>query len=222
MKHFCGILLFFYSSIVFSQLSTTNSFSSWGKTDVYVGFNQGAQPNLRNGRLNAYSGINTSFSVKNLPFNLNARISNEEFLSSKASYFRLSYNGVKYKSLDKRKSEYELAELNKEIGKLKDSLASLDAKVGYLKFKLDEKSLNSFNKLTGLNLNQPNLANQRFVIDSTSLNGNIKTEFERPDLQYIDSLNQLINTLNTSKTELENLLSKQLEEKTLLINKIQG
>jgi hypothetical protein len=114
--------------------------SSFGKSIIGIGSSNGVHPNFRFGNgSNFVSGsLNQDFSIKGIPINFSGRISNEPYITGRASYFRFSYQGVKMKKhfLDSLESMIRNLE-NEKQSKLQE-IYQLESKLGYLTFVLNE------------------------------------------------------------------------------------
>jgi hypothetical protein len=89
-------LICFVSVSYFSHAQ--QQFIRFGTTVLSTGISGGIQPNYRLGAGSTFlfGSLDQQITVKGLPFQFTGRLSNEPYLSGRASYFRLSYQGRSY------------------------------------------------------------------------------------------------------------------------------
>lgn len=113
---------------------------SFGNTTFGVGSSNGIHPNFRIGNgLNFVSGtLAQEFFIKGIPIQFSGRISNEPYITGRASYFRFSYQGAKMRKqhLDSLETSIHNLELKKQT-KLEE-VYQLESKLGYLYFVMKE------------------------------------------------------------------------------------
>lgn len=108
-----------------------------------VGISNGIQPNFRNeiSQLFYFGTLNSDFFVKNIPFSLRARISNEPFRAGQASFFKISFNPMMYKRYRINSLYDKLNDLKKIEKEKRDSLFLLESQISFLDQKIKEKKL---------------------------------------------------------------------------------
>ncbi|MNJ86430.1 hypothetical protein D3C87_39260 [compost metagenome] len=118
-------------------------FFSIGKTDIDLGVNAGVQSNFldKRGRMNHFMEVSTSFMVKNLPLTFQTRLSNEKYISGKPAYFRLSYDAAAKYRMRKAELEHEIGGIDVGIGEIKTDIYTLEGKLSYLDFLLEQYRL---------------------------------------------------------------------------------
>jgi hypothetical protein len=152
LVHKVFILLFLFS-FTFNVHSQSPLFS-FGNSTIGVISSNGIHPNFRVGNgSNFVSGsLTQDFYLKGIPIQLSGRISNEPYLTGRASYFRISYQGSKMKkqNLDTLERNIRNLEIAKHL-KLEE-IYDLESKLGYLNFILKEYP-------KGDSIPQPNIPN---------------------------------------------------------------
>lgn len=144
-KELTILLVVYLTTSVTLSHAQNNARSVFGESYfLSVGLSNGIQPNFRNevSQLFYFATLNSDFFVKNIPFSLRARISDEPFRAGQASYFKLSFNPAMYK-------RYKIADLQQEVAKLtqldkvkRDSLYAMEAQLSFLDQKINEQKLN--------------------------------------------------------------------------------
>lgn len=128
--------------------STHTPLFSIGRTDIDLGVNAGVQSNFmdKRGRMNHFMEVSTSFLFKNLPLTFQGRLSDEQYISGKPTYFRLSYDALAKYRMRKAELENEIGGINTDIGQIKTGIYALEGKISYLDFLLEQYRLLKGNK----------------------------------------------------------------------------
>ncbi len=115
-------------------------FLTFGPTTIGLGTTSGIQPNYRLGEGNnfLYGTLEQQFSVKGIPFQAVGRLSDEPYLSGRASYFRISYQGMAMKKQNLDSLQLKMAELEKQKLEKQQGVYDLEGKLSYLNFILLE------------------------------------------------------------------------------------
>lgn len=195
---------------VFSCFVSLNSFGqspfiSFGKTTLNIGTTSGVQPNYRLGEGSnfIYAGIEQEVAVKGIPLQLVGRWSDEPYISGRASYFRISYQGRRFQRQQMDSLSLKLKELEtQKLGKLEEVYA-LEGKLGYLNYiLLEQPQLDTLTKPT-------------FSLPDSLLlklpNGSI------PELEGLSPLQQSIALMNAA-IQLKQLEVKGLDSSMLSLN----
>ena len=206
--------------------------------DLRIGPTYGIHPNLRNEQPAGYYFIegNSSLTVVGLPFNFIFRKSNENLRYGRASYFKMSFDVQKFKSISAAKLENQLTALDSSIQADNAKLYLLKSKLSYLyqkKTELDAKLklakptnivpsfsidsltipnllIDSLNKFTPLNISDsvPNLS-YTTAAKKDSLFTNI--QFYQNSISTIEGN---LTELHTKKQKLQVLYSQILKKET--------
>jgi len=115
-------------------------FLTFGPTTIGLGTTSGIQPNYRLGEGNnfLYGTLEQQFSVKGIPFQMIGRLSDEPYLSGRASYFRISYQGMKMKKQNLDSLQVQIAQMEKQKLEKLEGVYGLEGKLSYLNFILLE------------------------------------------------------------------------------------
>lgn len=196
-------------------------------TNISFGPIYGLHPNLRNEYPTIYYFVegNTNFNVKDIPFKMSFRHSDEKLRSGKVNYFRLSLD---VQALQKRNvnSYRELSEeyLN-QIDFENQQLKILEGKLAYLhqkqkELKVTNQNQHKLSKKTSIDsLIIPELAlsldtsfnfNQKANIDSIDFNVNTPKLKSEND-SNLDTLHNIMNSVLKSKENIKNLEVKYSE-----------
>lgn len=208
MKILTLILFIGISSVLLAQEtdSLRAPFFSLGKTDIDLGANAGVQSNFldKRGRMNHFLEVSSSMMFRNIPLTFQGRLSNENYISGKPTYFRLSYDAVAKYRMRKAELEHEIGGLNVGIGEINKDIYALEGKISYLDFLLEQYQLlkgKNKGKVPEGNLEKPNIPDLNLP-DVSGKIPNIKIpDLKTPEKRKIDfeklnvdSINQTIST----------------------------
>jgi hypothetical protein len=175
-----------------------------------VGLSNGIQPNFRNevSQLFYFGTLNSDFFIKNIPFSLRARISDEPFRAGQSSYFKLSFNPAMYK-------RYKIADLQQEVAKLaqldkvkRDSLYAMEAQISFLDQKINEQK----SQLT----EQVAMPETNTTLAFDSLHKPTTNQLDQLNAE-MDKKSKLLQQLQTAVIAIQ----QQLTEKELALSNIQ-
>ncbi len=122
------------SGVFFNGYS--QQFISFGPTVIGVGTSGGVQPNYRlgSGSNFLFGSLEQQVSIKGLPFQFTGRVSDEPYLSGRASYFRFSYQGREFKRTNLDSLQANIGKLEaQKLAKLQ-GIYALEGKLSYLKY----------------------------------------------------------------------------------------
>lgn len=127
-------LICFVSVSYFSHAQ--QQFIRFGTTVLSTGISGGIQPNYRLGAGSTFlfGSLDQQITVKGLPFQFTGRLSNEPYLSGRASYFRLSYQGRSYQRTNLDSLQLKIGRLEAEKLKKLEAIYALEGKLSYLKY----------------------------------------------------------------------------------------
>lgn len=135
-----NVCLFLALFSFYFSVQSQSPLVSFGTSTIGVGSSNGIHPNFRVGNgFNFVSGsINQEFYLKGIPIQFSGRISNEPFITGRASYFRFSYQGAKVRKQYLDSLESKISDLEKEKQYKLEEVYQLERKLGYLQFILKE------------------------------------------------------------------------------------
>lgn len=214
-----AVFVFGVSIITFSQ----QPFISFGPTIIGVGTAGGIQPNYRLGSGSSFlfGTLDQQINIKGLPFQFTGRLSNEPYLSGKASYFRFSYQARSFKRQNLDSLQLQIQKLEAEkLAKL-NGVYALEGKLSYLKYLQQEyphsdsvplpklPSLDTL--LPGFSFPNASLPNANMGINQPDMPNASIPQFSFPDTSNLSQLDQLL-ALGNYALKVKNLEVKQLDE----------
>jgi hypothetical protein len=210
----------FFTFNCFAQTKQTVDFLSVGATNYIVGLNQGSHPNLENSKLNVYTSLESAFLLKGVPLQLSTRYSTEQFLSGKSTYFRLAYNGLTQKAINKKEIEQQLLQLNTDMATAQDSIYLLEAKIAYLEMKKAQLENKPYGPLATVQVP----TNPSIPIDPNLPTTTVpaSTEFISIDSmsQSIDAYSNTIHQLTAITDSLSSVKQQYIQKLNSMNNKI--
>ena len=215
-------LLFGVSVITFSQ----QPFISFGPTVIGFGTAGGIQPNYRLGSGSSFifGTLDQQINVKGLPFQFTGRLSNEPYLSGKASYFRFSYQARSFKRQNLDSLELQIKKMEAQKLEKLNGIYALEGKLSYLKYLQQEypdsvplpklPALDSL--LPGFSLPNPNVNVGISQPNQPNLSVPSIPQIALPDTSNLSQLDQLL-ALGDYALKVKNLEVKQLDESLLTL-----
>ncbi len=214
-NHYIPFILICSLFFSFSLVGQEQGFISFGSGVYSIGIANGIQPNYRSGQGDVFviGSLNQNVTIKNIPLTFSTRLSDEPYISGRASFFRISYdaNTAQKNKLDKlqlKKNRIDSLFILEQ-----DTLYKIQQKISYFKLKeleainhqrLNLDSLNS--QYSALNLDSIYTLNS---IKNDSFESLSKVEYKNPDFDF--ELNKYENLLNIKLSELNKLEKEKAE-----------